>query len=83
MADIKTDSSFPSKFQNLKKEKESEDYYELLGCDELNSKEQINAEFKKKALKFHPDKSSDDNRMFQRYQQIIIIFTSLPFMSKR
>uniref|UniRef100_U3IA44 DnaJ heat shock protein family (Hsp40) member C12 n=1 Tax=Anas platyrhynchos platyrhynchos TaxID=8840 RepID=U3IA44_ANAPP len=33
-----------------------EDYYNLLGCDELSTVEQILAEFKIKALECHPDK---------------------------
>ncbi|XP_062352344.1 dnaJ homolog subfamily C member 12 isoform X2 [Cinclus cinclus] len=33
-----------------------EDYYNLLGCDELSTAEQILAEYKIKALECHPDK---------------------------
>lgn len=60
------DESEPT-FSDVLQEKNPEDFYELLGCDELNTKEQINAEFKKKALKYHPDKNTEEDQMFQRY----------------
>lgn len=53
-------------FCDILKEKAPEDYYQLLGCDELNSKEQINVEFKKKALQYHPDKNTCEEQMFLR-----------------
>ena len=40
----------------------ADDYYELLGCDELSTTEQINAEFRHKVRKFHPDKNSGDDK---------------------
>ncbi|XP_031554789.1 J domain-containing protein-like [Actinia tenebrosa] len=57
--------------------KDQQDLYELLGCDELNSKEQINAEFKRKALQFHPDKNrnkedgneDEAHQMFERLKK--------------
>jgi len=36
---------------------ESEDYYEVLGCDPSSNNEQIIAEFKIKAKEFHPGKA--------------------------
>lgn len=39
---------------------EVEDYYKILGCDELSSKEQITAEYKARVLHCHPDKHPDD-----------------------
>jgi len=35
-------------------------YYELLGCDQSSTAEQINVEFKMKALACHPDKNSNN-----------------------
>ncbi|XP_036023059.1 dnaJ homolog subfamily C member 12 [Onychomys torridus] len=39
-----------------------EDYYALLGCDELSSVEQILAEFKVRALECHPDKHPENSK---------------------
>ncbi|NXU57895.1 DJC12 protein, partial [Turnix velox] len=49
-----------------------EDYYVLLGCDELSTVEQILTEFKIKALECHPDKHPENPKAvedFQRLQQ--------------
>nr|XP_036866793.1 dnaJ homolog subfamily C member 12 [Manis javanica]XP_036866794.1 dnaJ homolog subfamily C member 12 [Manis javanica] len=41
---------------------DTEDYYILLGCDELSSVEQILAEFKVRALECHPDKHPENSK---------------------
>ncbi|KAF6108283.1 DnaJ heat shock protein family (Hsp40) member C12 [Phyllostomus discolor] len=41
---------------------DNEDYYMLLGCDELSSVEQILAEFKVRALECHPDKHPENSK---------------------
>uniref|UniRef100_G1MIH1 DnaJ heat shock protein family (Hsp40) member C12 n=1 Tax=Ailuropoda melanoleuca TaxID=9646 RepID=G1MIH1_AILME len=41
---------------------DTEDYYMLLGCDELSSVEQIMAEFKVRALECHPDKHPENSK---------------------
>uniref|UniRef100_A0A673TQZ1 DnaJ heat shock protein family (Hsp40) member C12 n=1 Tax=Suricata suricatta TaxID=37032 RepID=A0A673TQZ1_SURSU len=41
---------------------DTEDYYVLLGCDELSSVEQILAEFKARALECHPDKHPENSK---------------------
>uniref|UniRef100_A0A5F5PKD3 DnaJ heat shock protein family (Hsp40) member C12 n=1 Tax=Equus caballus TaxID=9796 RepID=A0A5F5PKD3_HORSE len=41
---------------------DTEDYYTLLGCDELSSVEQILAEFKVRALEYHPDKHPENSK---------------------
>uniref|UniRef100_A0A2K6FHZ2 DnaJ heat shock protein family (Hsp40) member C12 n=1 Tax=Propithecus coquereli TaxID=379532 RepID=A0A2K6FHZ2_PROCO len=41
---------------------DTEDYYKLLGCDELSSVEQILAEFKIRALECHPDKHPESSK---------------------
>ncbi|XP_038599977.1 dnaJ homolog subfamily C member 12 [Tachyglossus aculeatus] len=56
-----------------------EDYYSLLGCDELSSVEQILAEFKVRALECHPDKHPENPKAvenFQRLQQAKEILTN-------
>ena len=37
-----------------------DDFYTLLGCDELATPRQINAEFRQKAKLLHPDKNRGD-----------------------
>lgn len=46
-----------------------DDFYALLGCDELSTTEQINAEFRQKAKLHHPDKNPGDKaaeNLFER-----------------
>ncbi|XP_072484911.1 dnaJ homolog subfamily C member 12 [Notamacropus eugenii] len=47
-----------------------EDYYELLGCDELSTVDQILAEFKIKALEYHPDKNPEDPQAVENFQRL-------------
>ncbi|XP_025898453.1 dnaJ homolog subfamily C member 12 isoform X2 [Nothoprocta perdicaria] len=47
-----------------------EDYYNLLGCDELSTVEQILAEFKIKALECHPDKHPGDPKAVESFQKL-------------
>ncbi|XP_045214807.1 dnaJ homolog subfamily C member 12-like [Mercenaria mercenaria] len=50
---------------------DNEDYYGILGCDELSSKDQITAEYKARVLHCHPDKHPDDPvkaAVFERIQ---------------
>ncbi|XP_035668870.1 dnaJ homolog subfamily C member 12-like [Branchiostoma floridae] len=49
---------------------EDEDFYKILGCDEQSTTEQINQEFKLKALDCHPDKKPDDPEAAERYQRL-------------
>ncbi|XP_006835879.1 PREDICTED: dnaJ homolog subfamily C member 12 [Chrysochloris asiatica] len=58
---------------------DTEDYYTLLGCDELSSVEQILAEFKVRALECHPDKHPENSKAgetFQRLQKAKEILTN-------
>lgn len=48
----------------------SEDYYALLGCDELSSVEQILAEFKVRALECHPDKHPENSQAVETFQKL-------------
>ncbi|XP_062989125.1 dnaJ homolog subfamily C member 12 [Elgaria multicarinata webbii] len=47
-----------------------EDYYSLLGCDELSTVEQIVSEFKIKALECHPDKHPGNPQAVETFQKL-------------
>ncbi|KAJ7324278.1 hypothetical protein JRQ81_017298 [Phrynocephalus forsythii] len=47
-----------------------EDYYTLLGCDELSTVEQIVSEFKVRALQCHPDKHPASPQAVERFQKL-------------
>ncbi|XP_039727864.1 dnaJ homolog subfamily C member 12 isoform X1 [Pteropus medius] len=49
---------------------DTEDYYMLLGCDELASVEQILAEFKVRALECHPDKHPENSKAVETFQKL-------------
>ncbi|XP_076364353.1 dnaJ homolog subfamily C member 12-like [Tachypleus tridentatus] len=49
--------------------KEEDDFYFILGCDELSSTEQILAEYRCRAVGIHPDKNPDSNAV-QRFQKL-------------
>ncbi|XP_003223726.1 dnaJ homolog subfamily C member 12 [Anolis carolinensis] len=49
---------------------EMEDYYSLLGCDELSTVEQIAAEFKVRARECHPDKHPANPQAVEKFQQL-------------
>lgn len=68
--------------------KYQQDLYELLGCDELNTKEQINAEFKRKALQFHPDKNrkkedGDEDETHKIFERFFSVHCLIRFRSTR
>ncbi|XP_022105822.1 dnaJ homolog subfamily C member 12-like [Acanthaster planci] len=50
--------------------RDEDDFYKLLGCDELSTTEQINTEFKLKALIAHPDKNPDDPNAAKRFAEL-------------
>lgn len=52
------------------KPEDLEDYYGLLGCDELSSTEQILNEYKIRALARHPDKHLDNPRAVADFQKL-------------
>ncbi|XP_032697893.1 dnaJ homolog subfamily C member 12 [Lontra canadensis] len=49
---------------------DNEDFYMLLGCDELSSVEQIMAEFKVRALECHPDKHPENSKAVETFQKL-------------
>ncbi|XP_023689463.1 dnaJ homolog subfamily C member 12 [Paramormyrops kingsleyae] len=52
------------------KPEDLEDYYALLGCDELSSPEQILAEYKTRALERHPDKDPENPNAAEDFQKL-------------
>ncbi|KAM8738993.1 dnaJ homolog subfamily C member 12 [Acanthopagrus schlegelii] len=52
------------------KPEDLEDYYGLLGCDELSSTEQILSEYKIRALTCHPDKHLDNPGAVADFQKL-------------
>lgn len=57
-------------FDVLMRKIKEDDFYTLLGCDELASADQINTEFRQKAKLLHPDKNPGDKdtaKLFERY----------------
>ncbi|KAG8237078.1 hypothetical protein J437_LFUL005185 [Ladona fulva] len=52
------------------KRNEDEDYYKILGCSEDSSPEQINTEYKVRALQFHPDKNDGNKEAEAKFQQL-------------
>ncbi|XP_028323735.1 dnaJ homolog subfamily C member 12 [Gouania willdenowi] len=52
------------------KPEDLEDYYGLLGCDELSSTEQIVNEYKIRALACHPDKHHDNPTAVDDFQKL-------------
>ncbi|KAF2894495.1 hypothetical protein ILUMI_11695 [Ignelater luminosus] len=52
------------------KRSEDEDYYAILGCDEHSSLEQILAEYKVRALQYHPDKNEGNKEAEEKFQKL-------------
>ncbi|XP_071440147.1 J domain-containing protein [Hetaerina americana] len=52
------------------KRKEEEDFYFILGCDEDSSVEQIQTEYKVRALQYHPDKNNGDKEAEVKFQKL-------------
>lgn len=52
------------------KSEDLEDYYGLLGCDELSSTEQIQNEYKIRALACHPDKHPENPKAVEEFQKL-------------
>ncbi|RZF42935.1 hypothetical protein LSTR_LSTR000558 [Laodelphax striatellus] len=47
-----------------------EDLYAILGCDESATVEQITAEYKNRALQYHPDKNEGNKDAEAKFQQL-------------
>nr|XP_022316215.1 J domain-containing protein-like [Crassostrea virginica]XP_022318901.1 J domain-containing protein-like [Crassostrea virginica] len=49
---------------------ESDDFYNILGCSEHSTTEQIQTEYKARVLDHHPDKNPDDPHAAQRFSKL-------------
>ncbi|PSN40935.1 J domain-containing protein [Blattella germanica] len=49
---------------------EDEDFYAMLGCDESATVEQITAEYKVRALQYHPDKNEGNKEAEEKFQKL-------------
>ncbi|CAF1153494.1 unnamed protein product [Rotaria sordida] len=49
---------------------ESDDYYTILGCDELSNKDQIQTEYRIRALQLHPDKNLDNPTAMEQFKKL-------------
>ncbi|XP_071953314.1 J domain-containing protein-like [Antedon mediterranea] len=47
-----------------------ETLYDILGCDQLSTFEQINVEYKIRALKYHPDKNPGDATAAEEFSKL-------------
>lgn len=47
-----------------------EDYYQILGCDELSTDDQLQCEYKAKALQLHPDKNPNNPEAEVKFQKL-------------
>lgn len=52
------------------KSEDTNNYYTLLGCDEVSSVEQILEEFKVRALKCHFDKHLKNSKALETFQKL-------------
>ncbi|KAF4531211.1 hypothetical protein B566_EDAN014720 [Ephemera danica] len=50
--------------------KDEDDFYNILGCDENASVEQITTEYKVLALQLHPDKNDGDKESEEKFQKL-------------
>jgi DnaJ family protein C protein 12 len=59
-----------SEILSYDKSSAQDDYYQMLGCDQTSTVEQISTEFKVRALKYHPDKNSGDKKAEETFQKL-------------
>ncbi len=62
---------------------EKKDYYEVLGVDRNATDEQIKAEYRKKAKKYHPDLNPDDSTAEARFKELGEAYEVLSDKEKR
>ena len=47
-----------------------EDYYETLGVNKSSSDDEIKQAYRKKAMKYHPDRNKDDKEAEKKFKKI-------------
>lgn len=57
--------------------------YEVLGVERAASEDDIKKAYRKKALKFHPDKCPGDEHAAERFQALSIVHSILSDSTKR
>ncbi|KAJ1521577.1 hypothetical protein ONE63_003230 [Megalurothrips usitatus] len=63
--------------------KTEDNFYAILGCDENSTPEQINAEYKVRALQLHPDKNAGDKEAEAKFQKLQMAKETLLDSEKR
>lgn len=58
-------------FDVLMKKIKEDDFYTLIGCDELATAEQIKNEFRQKVKLLHPDKNPGDENTAELFQRFV------------
>ncbi len=61
----------------------SEDYYELIGVSKSASADEIKKAYRKKALKYHPDRNKDDKHAEEMFKKISEAYEILSDAQKR
>ncbi|VDN00184.1 unnamed protein product [Thelazia callipaeda] len=59
------------------------DYYEILGVDKNATEQQIKNNYKKLALKFHPDRNPGDHNAAEQFKKMSIAYAVLSDPNKR
>ncbi|XP_045605022.1 J domain-containing protein isoform X1 [Procambarus clarkii] len=64
-------------------DKKKDNFYDILGCDPMSSVEQIQAEYKVRALQLHPDKNPDNPEAEGQFQMLQVAKDTLSDPEKR
>src|SRR6056297_453001 len=59
------------------------DYYDVLGVDKDASQDEIKKAYRKKAMKYHPDKNPDDKEAEEKFKEVSEAYSVLSDEDKR